>query len=373
MDKEFEILLYGASSFTADFIIPYFENLSVNVGLAARNIQNIRETNLPKIQCTLVEAALKTQILINCVGPYHLTGEECIKSCLNNNTHYIDICGEVNFIRYIYDKYNNEAARKKLFIIQACGFNSLIADMGTDLLRQCYDRDVEIKSILEVKNCTINFGSWQSLLDSLETFNNSKKIKDKYIKSKKTPEYMYDTSLKSYIVKFQSSDYYIVSLTQKLLKSCNMLTCNYIAYVKVDNIFLYFLYLFLITTFCKFKLGKKLLLRFYKFFSKNFVEKSPSIDKIKKGSFKITFESVGMKNVEYISKNLVISGPDPYTTTGICVSQSALVLKEMIFKRNMGDNVCNFPGGVLTPGFVFRNTKLPENIESLGISINLLQ
>jgi len=81
MDKEFEILLYGASSFTADFIIPYFENLSVNVGLAARNIQNIRGTNLPKIQCTLVEAALKTQILINCVGPYHLTGEECIKSC----------------------------------------------------------------------------------------------------------------------------------------------------------------------------------------------------------------------------------------------------------------------------------------------------
>ncbi|WUR02759.1 saccharopine dehydrogenase (SCCPDH) [Vairimorpha necatrix] len=370
MDKEYDIILYGASSYTAGYIIPYLENYDLKIGLASRNISNLESSNLPKIQCELTEAPSQTNILINCAGPYHLIGEEIIKSCIRNKTHYIDLCGEVHFIKYIYNKYHNEALKEGLFIIQACGFDSLIADLGNEIIKNKFDKDVEVRSVLELENPILNFGTWESLINSISRYTKNTIISE-VRGNVKCPSYYYDENIKSYVVKFRGSDHFVVTSTQKLLRECNIKTCKYEAYLKTGNIFLYFLYFALISLMCKFNFGKNLLLRFYKFFSYNLVEKSPSREIVKRGSFTLSFEGVGMKNLDYKTKHLVISGPDVYTTTGICISQASLVLHEMIKSRQDGKNISNLPGGVVTPGFVFRETNLKEKLRNLGIIFNI--
>ncbi|XP_077301445.1 saccharopine dehydrogenase-like oxidoreductase [Arctopsyche grandis] len=49
---------------------------------------------LPKIECTLdniIELTTRTKVLINCIGPYTLTGEKIIQACIDTETHYVDI------------------------------------------------------------------------------------------------------------------------------------------------------------------------------------------------------------------------------------------------------------------------------------------
>src|SRR5271155_402193 len=34
----------------------------------------------------------KTTVLLNCVGPYHLYSTPVVEACVNNRTHYLDVC-----------------------------------------------------------------------------------------------------------------------------------------------------------------------------------------------------------------------------------------------------------------------------------------
>ena len=39
----------------------------------------------------LNELALKTRLVINCVGPYHLYSTPVVEACAVNGTHYVDV------------------------------------------------------------------------------------------------------------------------------------------------------------------------------------------------------------------------------------------------------------------------------------------
>lgn len=373
MEKEYDIILYGSNGYTAQYIIGYLEHTDLKIGLAARNIVNIIDSDLPKIECSLEDVVKKTEILINCVGPYYESGDIIINSCLDNMTHYIDLCGEVHYMKDVINKYHEKALKKKLFIIQGCGFDSVLSDLGTEYLKKSFDSEIEIRNIIEINNLMINIGTWKSLIESLGCY---KKNNIKRNSSTKTvKEYFYDENFKGYVTKFKGTDHFMVSTTQKIMKTCNLPTSKFSVYIKIGslyNLFMYYIYITILVILSKYGFGKNILTRFYSFFSSNFVQKSPSKEIVKKGSFKMTFEGVGIKNGENISKKLFITGPDPaYTTTGICISHCALILHDMLRKRKLKENVLNLQGGVLTPGFVFRDSNFIDKIRSHGILIEL--
>ncbi|KAK6089162.1 hypothetical protein P3W45_001512 [Vairimorpha bombi] len=323
MNKQYDIILYGASGYAPRYIIPYLENTDLKIALAARNISKITDSDLPKIECSLEEVAEKTEILINCAGPYYETGEMIIKSCIENMTHYLDLCGEVHFMKHIMNKYHESAAKKKLFIIQGCGFDSVVSDLGTEYLKQAFDSDMEIRNIIEIKKTVVNTGTWRSLVESLSSYNKEKQMAQS--SNKKTKEYFYDNESNGYVTKFRGTDHYMVSTTQRLMKTCNLPVTKFSVFLRIGsvfNLFTYYFYMSMIFCLSKFKFGKNMLLRFYRFFSYNFVKASPSDELIKKGSFSMKMEGVGSRNGQNIFKKLCITGPDPaYTTSGICISQ----------------------------------------------------
>ncbi len=78
------------------------------------------------------------RVLINAVGPYRFYGESVIKACLASSTHYVDITGESEWMERMFVAYDAEAKKQGVSIVSACGFDSLIADMGVVFTQRAF-------------------------------------------------------------------------------------------------------------------------------------------------------------------------------------------------------------------------------------------
>ena len=116
------------------------------------------------------ELTSKTSILLNCVGPYQLLGESVVKSCLDTRTHHLDVSGEPFYLENVQVKYHHEAVAKKTLIIGACGFDSVPADLGVDLvIKECGSNNIEcINTYLQTRSTGNkirgNHPTWVSLV-----------------------------------------------------------------------------------------------------------------------------------------------------------------------------------------------------------------
>lgn len=87
---------------------------------------------------SLFQMAKGTKLVLNCVGPYAHLGENVVVAVLeagedskNDPTHYIDLCGEPNFIEKMVLQYRSRAQAIGSAIIPASAFDSVPSDMGT--------------------------------------------------------------------------------------------------------------------------------------------------------------------------------------------------------------------------------------------------
>lgn len=112
MSKKYDLLIFGATGFTARFVV---ERLVKTIkkcnhlsnfrwAMAARNIDNMKkyiqeienicQTDLQSIPIyktdlndvnSLNNIFKKCILVMNCVGPYSLLGESVVKSCINSS------------------------------------------------------------------------------------------------------------------------------------------------------------------------------------------------------------------------------------------------------------------------------------------------
>lgn len=120
---------------------------------------------------------LISKVLINCIGPYALYGEPVVKACIEAGTHYVDVCGEPEFMEQMHLKYNQQAKDKGVYVISACGFDSIAADMGAVHFEKQFEGQVNsLESYLETwveggyfrtRGASIHYGTWESAVRSL--------------------------------------------------------------------------------------------------------------------------------------------------------------------------------------------------------------
>jgi len=98
--------------------------------------------NIPKIVAdvsnsdSLQAMARQGKVVINCVGPYRFFGEKVVKACVTEGTHHVDVSGEPQYLENMQLKYHKEAEDKGVYVVGACGFDSIPADCGTTYLIQ---------------------------------------------------------------------------------------------------------------------------------------------------------------------------------------------------------------------------------------------
>ena len=144
MEKDIDIIIYGATGFTGKLCVKYFQSLNTTVtwAMAGRNLiklQKVTEDYQAKVEILLAdsddESALdnltsRARVILSTTGPFHRYGSKLVASCIKNNAHYVDITGENFWVKGLIDKHHAEASAKGIRIIPSCGFDSIPSDLG---------------------------------------------------------------------------------------------------------------------------------------------------------------------------------------------------------------------------------------------------
>jgi len=161
-DREYDIVVWGATGvagrLVAEYLTEQYSPDNLSLALGGRNEERLNSLaddltaqrtewdDLPILigdatdQESLDEIAQRTEVVCTTVGPYTKYGTPLVEACVDAETDYCDLTGEVNWTREIVDKYHDTAVEADTRIVHSCGFDSVPADLGT-LLVQSYAHD----------------------------------------------------------------------------------------------------------------------------------------------------------------------------------------------------------------------------------------
>lgn len=163
-DSKYEIVLWGATGFTGQFVAEYlakqYDNTELRWAIAGRNpekLENVRD-HLAEINEDLAtldiltgdafdkhsidEIAEQTQVICTTVGPYAKYGSNVVDACVEHRTDYCDLAGEVHWIRRIIDKHHDTARERGVRVVHSCGFDSIPSDLGTLMIQNYAEENI---------------------------------------------------------------------------------------------------------------------------------------------------------------------------------------------------------------------------------------
>lgn len=416
----YDLVIYGATGYTGQYIVKRFINSKYNgytFAVAGRNEGKLKDV-LSKISASegkditdtpiiiaksgdidsLNRMASQAKVIINAVGPYRYYGEEVVKAAVDNGASHVDISGEPAFLENMVLKYGKAASEKGVYIVGACGWDSIPCDLGMNFLRKNYKGDIAYTESLVQSHSgpagyTINDGTYQTLILAIA---NMKKDKLGKIRKEIMPETIprptykppkrgfifYNEYLKMWALPFMGSDKSVVyrsqydCYTKKDERPIHLST-----YFGMKNLFMaiiYTIYFCIFGILCQFNVTRKFLqdntdLVTFGAFSK----KGPSKEQVDGASFTYWFISKGwdekksLKEGDHTSPptKTIISrcdGPDAgYVGTSGCVLSAALTILE---------DSSNLPkkGGVYTTATAFGDSpKIYSILEDFDIKFKI--
>ena len=169
MARDLSVVLYGASGFTGRLVAHYLAARGGvgRIGLAGRSRQKLEavaaETARPGWEPDVLVAeaddhaalsalAARTRVVLSTAGPYALCGTPLVAACLAAGTDYVDINGEVPWMRSLIDRFDSEAARADVRIVPSCGY-TVPSDLGTLATVQAMQRRFgeDVRSVLSTR------------------------------------------------------------------------------------------------------------------------------------------------------------------------------------------------------------------------------
>lgn len=155
-EREFEIILWGASGFTGRLVADYLYKKYGNNGKLRWAIGGRSKQKLEAIaaevtgdkeglavviansndEASLKSLAARSQVVCTTVGPYALYGTSLVAACVENGTHYCDLTGEILWMDRTIKQFQSQAELTGARIVHTCGFDSTPSDMGVYFLQR---------------------------------------------------------------------------------------------------------------------------------------------------------------------------------------------------------------------------------------------
>ena len=152
---DFDIIIYGATGFTGRLVVEYMLTREPEVpqvrwamaGRSADKLAAVRDevgapTDTPLIVAdadqpeTLDDLVRQTRCVLSTVGPYTHYGEPLVAACARNGTDYVDLSGEVLWMKDMIEHYGSAARASGARIVHSCGFDSVPFDLGVQYLQE---------------------------------------------------------------------------------------------------------------------------------------------------------------------------------------------------------------------------------------------
>ncbi len=152
MNKEFDIVVHGATGFTGRLVVEYLLSRRdtglrwAMGGRSADKLAAVRDEMGAPAETPLVVtdsadpaslAALmaRTRLVLTTVGPYQLYGSALVQACAESGVDYVDLCGEPAWMRQMIDAHQAAAQASGARIVFSCGFDSIPFDLGVLMLQ----------------------------------------------------------------------------------------------------------------------------------------------------------------------------------------------------------------------------------------------
>ena len=160
-DRKYDVIVWGATGFTGEMVVAaltgyqdiYYscklpnsgKPLNVKFGIAGRNMEKLKKvhamTNCSnEVEIFIADAndvenitkfVQQTKVVIACAGPFARYSDTVVGICAENGTHFVDITGEVPWVRSVIDRFDDIAKATGACIVNMCGFDSIPFDVGT--------------------------------------------------------------------------------------------------------------------------------------------------------------------------------------------------------------------------------------------------
>lgn len=146
-DRDLDVVLLGATGVTGRRVSGYLAEQAAATGArwaaAARDASKLErilaedgvagtETIVADTgdQASLDAMAARAKTVLNLVGPYTLYARPVIDACVRNGAHYVDLSGEIPFVREVIDEFDGPAKDAGVKIVQVSGFEALPPDLA---------------------------------------------------------------------------------------------------------------------------------------------------------------------------------------------------------------------------------------------------
>ncbi|XP_077286264.1 saccharopine dehydrogenase-like oxidoreductase [Arctopsyche grandis] len=422
MAERFGIVIFGASGFTGKHAVEEIHRLAKNdktltwaiagrsqskLEKVIKDLQDKTGDDLTKIKIliadisdadSLKEMTKQATVVVNCCGPYRFYGEALVKACIDTHTNHVDVSGEPAYMEKMQLHYNEAAEKAGVYIISACGFDSIPADLGVIFLQQKFNGQLNsaetyLENSVDPKyykfgDASIHYGTWESLVYGIAEQKELGPLR-KQLYPQKLPQMLPKLKARSIIHKsnivnkwclpFPGSDRSVVYRSQRYLHETEeKRPAQMSAYVAFPSLFSLLMVLFvfaIIGVMAQFKFGRKLLLKYPRLFSFGFIShEGPAEELMNNTKFTMLLYGRGWdeKEVDVNGKpttkslKVRVSGTNPgYGATVTALIYSGItILKE-------ADKMPG-KGGVIAPGAAFAKTTLIENLNKNNLTFEVV-
>nr|XP_012220066.1 PREDICTED: saccharopine dehydrogenase-like oxidoreductase [Linepithema humile]XP_012220067.1 PREDICTED: saccharopine dehydrogenase-like oxidoreductase [Linepithema humile] len=414
-NNRLDIVVFGATGYTGKYAVKATERFckehNMKFGIAGRRkeaLETIIKELKTDIEVPIILADVKDEeslkkmteqakVIVNCCGPYRFYGEPVVKACIATGTHQVDVTGEPQYMDTIRLEYHKAAQEAGVYIVSACGFDSIPADLGIIFAQQNFEGEINsIETYLSFKGSKdggpgLNYGTWESAVYGVAHSSELRTLRSKLYPTK-LPEFrpklksrglMHQSDVsEGYSMPFLGSDRSVALHTQRFLyEKYKERPAQVQTYITFQSLFTLVSLIFVGAIFglmTRTTWGINLLLKYPAIFSGGYVTfEDPKPEKMEKTRFSMTFKALGWsekvteptdKHTDPPNKKLItkVSAVNPaYGMTTIALVLSAItILKEA---DKMPDN-----GGVLSPGAAFAKTSLIEQLNKNDVKFEVI-
>jgi short subunit dehydrogenase-like uncharacterized protein len=350
---------------------------------------------------SLLEMAKQAKIIVNCCGPYRHWGEQVVKACIEAGTHHVDVSGEPQYMESMQLKYNDQAREKGIYIVSACGYDSIPAEMGTIFLQKKFEGTVNsVEGFVHhypmdrsLPRAGANYGTFASAVHAISNMHELPDIRRQLFPTR-TPRlqpvledrgllHQSEVAENLWCIPFTDPDRSVVMRSQRyLLDKERQRPAQFRFYMAFDSFLqalgaAYGFFVFFILV--KFSFTRNLMLRYPEIFTLGlFSRAGPKEEANENVKFDMYFYGQGWKEklaeptdefTTPINKKMItrVTATNPgYGATCVALLASASTIVRESSKMPEA-------GGVFPPGAAFKNTSLIEELQKFNFKFEVVK